>query len=297
MGYFFRCEEWSSPEYEDRPRDVRAELLALAPRLENVIGFGGGQRRSGAYGDSLDALLDLPQLAGLQLIHFPEGDSIGDHVAGLIAARPHLANLQVLDFTEREFGDDGLAALASAPHLASLRSLRADGGESFGAISDDGLGVLVRSPHLSSLEQLDLGGCEGVTDRGLRRLLRWPGAQRLTFLDLGCTEVTPDGVIALSRCRKLGNLRHLNLSEAPDEVVEALLSSKHLRSLRRFGLDDQGEGLSEAGRRRLEERFGPLALEWDGLPPVLCEADRIARRDYGEDSYWLEQRGPEYRVL
>src|SRR5262249_29003497 len=40
MGYFFRCEDWADDECEVK-RDVRAELRALAPRLENVIGFGG----------------------------------------------------------------------------------------------------------------------------------------------------------------------------------------------------------------------------------------------------------------
>jgi len=127
--------------------------------------------------------------------------------------------------------------------------------------------------------------------------LRWPGAEGLTYLDVGCTDVTADGVLALCRCRKLGNLRQLNLSEAPDAVVEALLTSRHLKSLRRIGLDDEGEGLSAEGRRRLEERFGPLALGWDGLPPPICEADRIARRAYSQDTGWLEERGPEWRVL
>src|SRR5262249_37754931 len=178
-AYFFDCEEWADETYEVK-RDVRGELLALAPRLQTVIGFGGGMRRSGAYGDGLDALLDLPQFARLQLIHFPEADSIRVRVAGLIAARPHLANLQVIDLTECGLSDEGLTALAEAPHLASLRSLRIDCGESTGDLTDEGVVALVRSPHLSRLEQLDLGGCEGVTDRGLRRLLRWPGAEGLT---------------------------------------------------------------------------------------------------------------------
>jgi uncharacterized protein (TIGR02996 family) len=301
MAYFFRCSEWEE-EFEEG-RNVRAEVRALAPELETVIGFGGGMRRSGAYGDSLDFLLDLPQFAGLQMLHFPEADWIGDHIAKLVAARPHLANLQVLDLTECELSDEGLAAL-SEPHLSSLRSLRAGGGEFDGAVSDDGIATLVRSPYLTSLTHLDLSSCEDVTDRGLRRLLRWPRVEQLTYLDIGLTEVTADGLLALTRCRRLVNLRGLRISGATDAVIDALLRSKHLSGLERLLLADEGELLSPESHQRLVQRFGPpgaLRLnpgdEWAVLPPPICEADRIARRVLSQETWSMTRRGPEWRVL
>lgn len=87
--------------------------------------------------------------------------------------------------------------------VRELEELDVSGIDAHGQITDAELREL---RGMSQLRSLKLGGCEGVTDEGLRYLAELPNLQRL---ELNGTSITDAGLSAL---RALTELKHLSLS-------------------------------------------------------------------------------------
>jgi hypothetical protein len=99
-----------------------------------------------------------------------------------------LDNLTYLDLSwNSQLGDDALDVLRRFPNLLTL-SL---------AHLPIGNGALVHLRPLRRLQHLDLSGCTGITDRGLRELR---SLKELIYVNLtGCPRVTQRGIERLSR--------------------------------------------------------------------------------------------------
>ena len=87
--------------------------------------------------------------------------------------------------------------------LSTLKASEHVGLDAHGQMTDALLTQLTDMPHLTVLR---LGGCQGVTDEGLRQLAQFPMLQQL---DLSSTSITDRGLHVL---RDLPNLRRLTLS-------------------------------------------------------------------------------------
>jgi len=117
---------------------------------------------------------------------------IGDEGLRALASAPHLASLKVLKLNANDIGDGGACALASSPHLAALTELNLDGG----AIGDEGARALAAAPHLATLAELDL--CEhAIGDAGARALAASPHLAALSKLHLQENAITTQGKAAL----------------------------------------------------------------------------------------------------
>ncbi|MBK7350010.1 MAG: ankyrin repeat domain-containing protein [Gemmatimonadetes bacterium] len=142
--------------------------------------------------------------------------------------------------------------------------------ESFSGLGGHGQltdALLAELPRVESLQMLDLSGCRGVTDRGLRSLAALPGLRRLNLsgtpitdaglavlrelpalqvLELGSTRVTDAGMTHLAAC---DGLVHLDLTGTAtgDGAIAALAGKSRLR---RF---HSGRGVTDAGLALLHQ--------------------------------------------
>jgi uncharacterized protein (TIGR02996 family) len=287
--------------YEDEigPRERFRQGAGL---LSGLVGLGcssccwlPGELRGG---------LALPELAGLQVLDFYGAYHHSHNAAEAIAAATHLTELRVLDLSGNCRGDQGLLALAGARHLRSLTSLRlgADDVDGENDLTEEGIVALTRSRSLVHLTQLGLDYNRCIGDEGLAVLLTWKYIGRLEELDLRCTGLSENGLLALARSRKLVNLRRLAVdkNEVTPRVAEALLRSAGLRQLRHLRLfsDPLEDGLEPDLVERLWERFGRFAVGGDDELPVswVCEADRLCARARRAQADYHDQH-PEHRVL
>jgi uncharacterized protein (TIGR02996 family) len=266
--------------YIDRtfPDDWTDEA-ARCPLFARLTGLG----TTGDYWDrsALRAVLAFPPLAGLRMLDFHDAYLNGPRAAIEVARATNLTRLEVLDLTGNHVGIEGLAALADAPHLRTLRVLRlGSGGESSNGITATGLAELTRSRHFTGLEQLVVESNRRVRDEGLVALLRWQQFAHLTELDIGWTGLTEDGIVALARCRRAANLTRLNLSgnEFTEAAARALLGSKYLTRLTDLCLPARGFRVSDATTDALIERFGMKAITGGYRPTRLTLEDRIGVR-------------------
>jgi uncharacterized protein (TIGR02996 family) len=139
----------------------------------------------------LDALLNLPQLAGVGVLDLSQMN-LGGNSARAVARSPHLAGLRHLtarnvgfgspefaDLADSRFlrltgldlgynagGDEGAIALAESPASASLRTLRLQRID----LGDDGARAILESPHLANLRELSLYGNRDVSPIMAQRL-------------------------------------------------------------------------------------------------------------------------------
>ena len=117
-------------------------------------------------------------------------------------------------------GDPEIMAIASLPQL---RELDLSGCEE---VTDGSVSELRR---LFSLEKLDLSFCNQITDASLIVLAGLPA---LRFLNLNwCYGVTDAGLSALGQCQTLESLSLWSCEDVTDAGVEALASLPALRTL------------------------------------------------------------------
>jgi len=126
-----------------------------------------------------------------------------------------------------------LPALAECPFLAEVEELDL----SWGDLGNDGVTLLARSPHLGRVRALDLG-CNGLDDAGVRALAgtsALPGLESLTLNDNG--QITSAGVRAVAESPFLAGLTDLDLSgnDVNDDGVRAALGLPRLRELKLAG--------------------------------------------------------------
>ncbi len=280
------------------PMEDLAELPGLTA-LEELSLLGGA-----SGGDLARAFASWPDHGWLRALHLQRG-STG---ARAIAGAPGLAGLESLSLLHLDF--IGIDALASASHLAGLRTLRLAGA----ALQPESLEVLGRSGFLGALEVLDLGQVTTTGDHArasglpaLARLreLRGHGAsfhagtalalaaaaRELEVLDLEGVELGSDGVRALLLGpAALGRLRHLDVSATG-------LSDR--------GLAELALGLERPRLRRLAcggNELGPKAAAAIAASPALGELQQLFLAgcplgDAGVLAFVASARLPALRVL
>jgi uncharacterized protein (TIGR02996 family) len=201
------------------------------------------------------------------------------HAPTLLASTPVL-----LAELGAEWGDTPrlLSLLEASPFLKRLRSVYLY--FCFGCVSDAGLGTLSQSPLLlQRLGGLVVSDCH-ITEAGLQPVVMAPLLARLRLLFLcGCGLQGEAAALLLTDSPCLDRLTHLGLSdnELGDATVQVLVRSPSCGGLEgldldRCGLTDTGaqaltdtphlerlkwlrlagNGISEAARGQLQDRFG-----------------------------------------
>jgi serine/threonine protein kinase len=157
----------------------------------------------------------------------------------------------LLDLTNKQIGDEGVAALANSPALARRSVLYLSGNQ----IGDAGVAALARSPHVANVARLILWDNQ-IGDRGVAALAESPHLQNLNALDLGRNRVGDAGVIALARSPHMANLGALILvsNQVGDAGAAALAESPYLANLAE--LKPLNNRISPAGVTALRDRFG-----------------------------------------
>jgi hypothetical protein len=149
-------------------------------------------------------------------------------VAALLRQVEHNPFAWMLDLTNRQIGDEGLAALAAAPQLAKVSVLILSGN----LLSDAGVKTLAASPYVENLARLVLWD-NRIGDDGVSALAACPRLVNLTTLDIGSNRVGDRGVQALAASPYLNNLTALILvsNQIGDDGARALVASKTLTNL------------------------------------------------------------------
>lgn len=152
--------------------------------------------------------------------------------------------------------------------------------------------MLAELAGIATLEALELSGCRGVTDRGLRSLVALPGLRRLDLsgtsitdaglatlgelpqlrvLELRGTRVSDAGMPALARCEALETL-DLSGTATGDGAIAALTGQSRLR---RF---HSGRGVTDAGLALLHQL--PGFREWRAEPERMALLSPVAEPNH-----------------
>jgi uncharacterized protein (TIGR02996 family) len=169
---------------------------------------------------------------------------------------PFLAHLRTLDLSHTyRLGAEGLATLASSPHLTRLVRLNA----SSTGLSEGGGEALAAASGLAHLEELALGSNQ-LGPRGAVALAGAPHLGTLAALNLSSNQVGPEGVRALASSPHLSRLAALNLSNNSlgTEGAAALATASGLPGLT----------MLELGRNNLGPGGLAALLTWPGLERI-----------------------------
>jgi uncharacterized protein (TIGR02996 family) len=156
-------------------------------------------------------------IAGLRELCI-EGRRATERGVAKLADAPLLSTLRVLKIHGCGLGLDGFFRLVTSPHLGNLRALRVP--ENF--IGNGGVGALFHAVSLTSLEELDLSemgwynrenGDPIIQASGLQTLTTWPGMTRLRSLTLSSNDVGCNGLRALLRSPHATGLKKLVVRE------------------------------------------------------------------------------------
>lgn len=177
-----------------------------------------------------------------------------------IAKHPAFAQIRVLEAfgQELEITAAGVLALAKSPYAAGLRELDL----SYSEFGDEGVAALA-TPKLANLRKLSLKAVD-MTAVGLQSLLKPNHWQQLKVLELGSNHLGPDAAQLLVAATSLANLESLSLSDRRDmySTVGSLASGAFARQLRildlqghaSYQVDDANvQGLAQAPFDRLED--------------------------------------------
>ena len=157
----------------------------------------------------------------------------------------------LLDLTNKQIGDRGIAFLLDSPYLANRTTLYLSGNQ----ITDAGVAAFAAAPQLASLSRLILWDNQ-IGDEGVIALAKSPYLRNLSVLDLGHNVVGDRGVQALATSPHLANLNALILvsNRIGDVGALALADSPYFASLAELKpLDNH---ISAVGVKALRERFG-----------------------------------------
>lgn len=214
--------------------DVEVLVARGLPRLERLKIMWSRLNKA-----ALEPLARLAApITNLDLAAAHVGRSLGAIVAGF-------AGLRVLRIPGNELGSDGLAAML--PALADVTHLDLRGNEL--RASDVGL-LLAAIPKVRVLKLGD--NALGVD--GVEQVAAWPGAARLTWLDIGHHD--DRGALALARSTRLSpKLERLMLGaqRVSPEVEHALLDAPRLAGARIH------VGMKMLGRKKREAELAKAA--------------------------------------
>jgi len=216
-----------------RVREVLPLLVARTPLRELRI-------RTTDPARELGEVPGLVELEGLQL----SGSASGEDLARALASWPHRGQLRWL---EADRGAAVVHAVAGAPALAGLERL------SLGSVDARGLAALAAATHLASLRALRLSDVvlDGADLDALGRSEAWPA---LEALELQRVRAIGHGARALARLCA-ARLRELRCARGT-EAADALALAARARDLE--VLDLEGVRISDTGALAL--LHGPAAL-------------------------------------
>jgi uncharacterized protein (TIGR02996 family) len=242
--------------YSDHPR----ELCAL-----NLT----GNKLTPHFLEELGAVEKLPGLRSLALRSCnltPEG--VERFFRGPLAGR--LTSLSL--GWNAEFGEGGVAALASCPHLARFRFVALD----HNGIGTGGCRKLADSPHAGNLETFR-GTKSDITGQGVAALLSSGSLRALNTLMLDRNPIDAAGVEAFANITPTIPLRRLDLSHCPlsDDGIRQLAESPLMRMLTHLKLSECG--ITDAGAIALASclhltNLRELTLSNNALTDVAAEA-------------------------
>jgi uncharacterized protein (TIGR02996 family) len=270
-----------------------AHRLAADPRVARLTGLILDQQSWGEQ--ALRALLDGPHWHGLDTLVIHDGDS-HRYAAEAIAASLSLKQLNELMFLGDSDADldDGVAVLAAAPHLATLRSLVLE----TVTLRATGARALAASPFLTGLEKLYLGGGSYNVNRigpeGARAIAN-AGFGKLWYLNLENNRIGDEGLDALANSRSLDAITFLVLSgnEIGDAGLRSLAEGRGMPQLSTLFLSWNraitGEGAAALAE---SERFRTLETLWLWACPEVGSRGAVAiarsRHSAGLKSLYLE---------
>lgn len=158
--------------------------LVLSPHLTRLSGL---IMRFSPIDDTDAALLGhFEVLAGLTLLDL-YGTAIGGGLRSLTHSQ-HLSGVQTLVLNGNEHLDEAVVWVFSDPEIRMTRLTTL--GLGFTRLGDAGARTLASAPHLASLRTLDVKNC-GIGPDGARALVDSPSLQGLTLLDLRGNELSP----------------------------------------------------------------------------------------------------------
>lgn len=224
-----------------------ARVLA-SPHLRNVRSLSLGFVAEWAKGlAALAANTTVENLAGLDL-----QNGLDDAAAAVIGSSPSFAKLQSFSVYQHTLTPKGLRSIFDSAHLGNLTELTipawygTDGAKAIaksrpkfrlrklvmygGWMTDEGMALIANWPGLESVRSFSIGGHSAVL--GPRAMASSPHAANLRELDLGLSNLSREGALALARSKTL-NLKRLviRMTPAGDDAtaVNALV--------KRFGKD------------------------------------------------------------
>ncbi|XAL98784.1 ADP-ribosylation factor-like protein [Phycisphaeraceae bacterium D3-23] len=166
---------------------------------------------------------------------------IGPDGAAALASATHLVSLKTLELADNHIGPDGAAALSRATQLASLNMLDLRSNN----IGPDGTVALANATHLASLNSLELAG-NGIGPDGADAIALATHLTSLSTLDLRGNKLGPDGATVLANAIHLASLNTLELGHNNLGLggATALANATHLTSLNvlELGENDIGPG-------------------------------------------------------
>ena len=192
-------------------------------------------------GADLSELQDLPNLTRFELTWCRK---IVDSELQVVKALPHITHLNVT--FEDEVADAGFTDITDLQNLKSL-SLR-------GSIPDAGFADL---GHVRKVTSLSLSSPIGTND-GIRVLRDLP---ELSWLRLGCKQITADGLQVLGELPRLTYLELIDCQELGDAEMAAICECKQLKTLDLSGV---GRNTTAAGMAKLHELPGLESLGVQG---------------------------------
>jgi hypothetical protein len=211
-------------------------------------------------GPLLDPLCRASGPRGLRILDLGDTALRTEGVRRLCAA-PFADSLVWLDLCRNYLDDEALAALADSGRFRRLRQLdlRTNGPQLAGhtgeRITDAGVERLAAAPSLARLRRLNLHAT-AISARGVDALLNGPH-WKLSGLDVGGCDLSPDVVPVLAKSPRLARLTDLSLGFNPRLKGKALLplaESPYLSSLCRLAVN--GPSLGGAVNDLLRQRLG-----------------------------------------
>ncbi|MFL5341901.1 MAG: TIGR02996 domain-containing protein [Gemmataceae bacterium] len=231
--------------------DATNRIAAVAdspvlPRLRALdLGFNS------LTAERLEPLFRSPAVANLESLDLGRNDQLRDAGAAALAAAPFLRGLRTLRLYRCGLSGAGAASLFAGrwPNLVELDL------ENNHRVGPAGAAAIARSRAARRLRRLHLQ-VNGVGGEGAQSLANSRHLANLTVLNLFGNRIGDDGAAALANSPALAALEDLDLgsNNIGTAGARALASSRHLADLRRLNLN--GNKLSRTDVRMLQRRFG-----------------------------------------
>ena len=244
-----------------------------------------------ANDETLSQIAKLTQLRWLSLDSAPVSD------AGIASLR-RLKKLETLELNSTSTTGESVAGIRSLRSLSLSNTLLED--RNFAAICE-----------MPSLENLDVGGCRGITDAALVRLVNNKTLQSLNLS--GCRRISQDsvdtisqiatlkslsidgtGITALTKLERLSQLN--NLSHSIDEVeIEELLSFSDQVRLSLTGMAGRGNSRRNP-KIVLDGIAGLCAKHFMNLDPDV-ECLSLSGSRFESEIFWVINSWPKLKSL